>query len=176
MGLSYYVKWKYDVSKLGIKMIKYIELVRHALFFAFAIPISIIDAQTLRIPDALSLGGIAAFLLYELLFPTSVLLSRILGGSFGFLLFLLLRETTKGLGFGDVKYAAFIGIYAGFRLSFVVLLCASCLALFYALISRHLKNDGYKVRIPFAPFLTVGSVCATLWGWSQNVWGGTSWP
>lgn len=142
------------------------------MFLAFALPASFIDARTLRIPDVLSLGGTIAFLLFELIAPSDALLSRIAGGFFGFLLFFLLRETTKGLGFGDVKFAGFIGIYSGMRLYFVVLLCASCFALLFAMLTKRLKHERHTVKIPFAPFLAIGGICTTLWSWSQHYWGG----
>jgi prepilin signal peptidase PulO-like enzyme (type II secretory pathway) len=143
-------------------MIKYTDLVRLVVFLAFGLPAAFIDARTLRIPDILSLGGIIAFLLFEILVPSDALFSRIAGGVFGFLLFLLLRVTTKGLGFGDVKYAGFVGLYSGLRLYFVVLLGASCFALLFALIMKLMKKENRGQKIPFAPFLTLGGICAML--------------
>lgn len=146
-------------------MTKLTDIVRFLLFLAFALPSAYIDARTLRIPDLLTVGGIVALLLFEFILPGAYLISRIAGCCFGFLLFFLLRKTTGGMGFGDVKYAGFIGMFTGLRLFFVVLLCSSFLALVYVMVSARSIKRNLSQKIPFAPFLAIGGICAALWGW-----------
>jgi leader peptidase (prepilin peptidase)/N-methyltransferase len=95
------------------------------------------------------------------------LLSALLGGAVGFVLMLLpyLLTRGRGMGYGDVKLAAFIGLMSGFPLVVVALLVGIVvggLVAVFLLVSRAVKSR--KAAIPYGPFLAVGAMVALIWG------------
>ena len=94
-------------------------------------------------------------------------LSALLGGAVGFVLMLLpyLLTRGRGMGYGDVKLAAFIGLMSGFPLVVVALLVgiiAGGLVAVFLLLSRMVKSR--KAAIPYGPFLAAGAMVALIWG------------
>jgi leader peptidase (prepilin peptidase)/N-methyltransferase len=94
-------------------------------------------------------------------------LSALLGGAVGFVLMLLpyLLTRGRGMGYGDVKLAAFIGLMSGFPLVVVALLVgiiAGGLVAVFLLLSKMVKSR--KAAIPYGPFLAVGAMVALIWG------------
>jgi leader peptidase (prepilin peptidase) / N-methyltransferase len=94
-------------------------------------------------------------------------LSALMGGAVGFVLMLLPYALTRGrgMGYGDVKLAAFIGLMSGFPLVVVALLVgiiAGGLVAVFLLLSRVVKNR--KTAIPYGPFLAIGAMVALIWG------------
>jgi leader peptidase (prepilin peptidase)/N-methyltransferase len=73
----------------------------------------------------------------------------------------------RGLGFGDVRLAGFIGLYLGWLgLSHVAvgLVLGFVLATVAGLVLMVATGGGFRARLPFAPFLGAGAVLAVLWG------------
>ena len=94
-------------------------------------------------------------------------LSALLGGAAGFVLMLLpyLLTRGRGMGYGDVKLAAFIGLMSGFPLVVVALLVGIIMGgivAVFLLVSRLVKSR--KAAIPYGPFLAVGAMVALIWG------------
>jgi len=94
-------------------------------------------------------------------------LSALLGGAVGFVLMLLpyLLTRGRGMGYGDVKLAALIGLMSGFPLVLVALLVgiiAGGLVAVFLLLSRMVKSR--KAAIPYGPFLAAGAMVALIWG------------
>jgi len=94
-------------------------------------------------------------------------LSALLGGAVGFVLMLLpyLLTRGRGMGYGDVKLAAFIGLMSGFPLVVVALLVGIIIGGIVAvfLLASRLVKSG-KAAIPYGPFLAVGAMVALVWG------------
>ena len=155
---------------------------RLGLFSAFALPITVLDARTRRIPDLLSLGAAASLIAFD-----AALLPRQLGASLaaGSLLpaiFWAIRLATGALGGGDVKYSSAIGLLLGLPWCFVSIFLSASAALAFGLCADRRaaagapsarKEGGDAPRrsgqkIPFAPFLTAGALCAYVIGlrWS----------
>ena len=135
------------------------------IYLAFAVPLSIVDIRTMRIPSWLTYAGCAAVLVYIGVYGRMHLLNALTGAAVIFLLFFLLRELThKGLGFGDVRYSLLCGLYSGFPSVLAGCALASlCGLLYFALFHTIKKNVPIKnVKIPFAPFMTAGTVIAAL--------------
>ncbi len=131
------------------------------LFLLFAVPITIFDLREHRIPDALTIGGILLIFAIKLLAkeePVWLLCSE---GFAGFALFWLIRLISRGkMGLGDAKYSALIAVTAGFDSWFTALFiaCAAGLVCSALLIAFFRADRGMK--IPFAPFLSLGAVAA----------------
>lgn len=140
-------------------------LVTLIFYTLFAIPISIIDTRTLKIPNALSyplLAGLAilSFFIERPFFPEPVF-----AAIFCFALFYALHYFTKGLGFGDVKYAAATGLACGFIGSMIAFFIASATALLFAGILLLRGSFTRKQKIPFAPFISFGTIASIIVDW-----------
>ncbi len=135
------------------------------VFLAFAVPLSVIDIRTMRIPIWITYAGYAAALVYLSVYGRQHLLNALTGAAVIFLLFLFLREIThKGLGFGDVRYSLLCGLYCGFPGILAGCALAALGGLLYFALFHIIKRNVpiRNVKIPFAPFMTAGSVTAAL--------------
>ena len=84
--------------------------------------------------------------------------------SFGFLGFLYLITKKKGMGFGDVKLAVFMGLFLGYPKIIVAFYVAFVVGAVISLILIIFKKAGRKTPIPFGPFLILGIFVAWWWG------------
>lgn len=145
------------------KTVVYCKLMIHlklALFLLFALPAAVIDLKTGRLPDPLTYGAAAVQALLLALGDPSALLPA-MAGALGAALFLYsIRRLTKGLGMGDVKLALSIGLACGPLLSFGALALASLTALLIAGPLAALGKIDRKTKIPFGPFLVLGTALA----------------
>jgi prepilin signal peptidase PulO-like enzyme (type II secretory pathway) len=127
------------------------------IFLAFALPVSMIDIRSRRIPDLAVFPCFAAIFVFLLIAQTETLPNRLAAALLSALFFFLMRRVTGGLGLGDVKFAMLIGLCCGLPLACAAFLAAALTGIAGALIFR--RGEGKK-PIPFAPFLTAGTVAA----------------
>jgi leader peptidase (prepilin peptidase)/N-methyltransferase len=140
-------------------------ILRLPLFLLFAVPISFFDIREFRIPDALSLGGMALFLLLRLLLPGGDPLIAAAECATGFAAFWLVHRFTKGrMGLGDAKYSALIAVAVGLQGWFLALFVASVAGILFFLAFMGLRKADRGTRIPFAPFLSLGAALSMLVG------------
>jgi len=85
-------------------------------------------------------------------------------GAAGFLYLLYLITKGKGMGFGDVKLAVFMGLFLGWPKIIVAFYVAFIVGAIVGLISIILKKKKLKSEIPFGPFLIFGTLVAWWWG------------
>jgi leader peptidase (prepilin peptidase)/N-methyltransferase len=91
--------------------------------------------------------------------------SAALGGAIGFAVFLVIALVSRGgMGWGDVKLAALIGLATGFPLAFVAIIMAAILGGVVAVILLATRRRGRREMIPFGPFLAVAAMATLLWG------------
>jgi leader peptidase (prepilin peptidase)/N-methyltransferase len=87
------------------------------------------------------------------------------GGGIGFVLFFLIVIVSRGgMGFGDVKLAALIGLATGFPLVIVALIMGMILGGLVAVVLLGFKIKKRKEAMPFGPFLAVAAIVTLLWG------------
>jgi len=97
--------------------------------------------------------------------PWPEAVNGIIGGGVGFVFLLIPALIYRGgMGWGDVKMAALIGLITGFPLVFVSLLMGVILGGLVAGILLLLKKKKRKEPIPFGPFLAVATIVTLLWG------------
>lgn len=89
-------------------------------------------------------------------------LSALLIGGFFWLLILVTKG--KGMGGGDVKLGAFMGLGLGFPNAFVALILAFFTGAIWGLGAIVLKKKRFGQHIAFGPFLILGSIIALFWG------------
>jgi prepilin signal peptidase PulO-like enzyme (type II secretory pathway) len=125
------------------------------IFLVFALPASMIDIQSWRIPDMAVFPCFAAVFFFLLIAQTEILPNRLAAALLSGLFFFVLRRVSGGLGLGDVKFAMLIGLCCGLPLACVAFLAAALTGIAGVLILRRKEKP-----IPFAPFLTAGAVAA----------------
>jgi leader peptidase (prepilin peptidase)/N-methyltransferase len=85
-------------------------------------------------------------------------------GAAGFLGLLYLITKGKGMGFGDVKLAAFMGLFLGYPKIIGAFYIAFIVGAVIGLILMIFKKANRKTQIPFGPFLILGTTIAWWWG------------
>jgi prepilin signal peptidase PulO-like enzyme (type II secretory pathway) len=98
--------------------------------------------------------------LFDLLRSPSSILWDVSAAGIAFCVFFIIRFITKGLGFGDLKYAALIAFFAGLPYWFAAMMVASVAATLFFFVAIVILKKERKMMIPFAPFLTIGALVA----------------
>ena len=97
--------------------------------------------------------------------PWPEIINGVIGGAIGFVFLLIPALIYRGgMGWGDVKMAALIGLVTGFPLVFVALLMGVILGGLVAGFLLLLKIKKRKEAIPFGPFLSLATIATLLWG------------
>jgi len=97
--------------------------------------------------------------------------SAALGGAIGFGMFLLIALVSRGgMGWGDVKLAALIGLATGFPLVFLTIIMGAILGGIVAVALVIAKKRKRRQTIPFGPFLAVAAMITLLWGSNIMSW------
>jgi leader peptidase (prepilin peptidase)/N-methyltransferase len=87
------------------------------------------------------------------------------GGLMGLgLLSLIVVVYPRGMGLGDVKLAALVGLVVGFPLVLLALFLSFVLGGVVGVAVLLARRAGMKDALPFAPFLAVGGMVALLYG------------
>lgn len=84
--------------------------------------------------------------------------------SSGFLLILYLITKKRGIGFGDVKLAVFMGLFLGWPKIIIALYIAFIVGAIVGIIGILFKKITKKSKIAFGPFLILGTIVAWIWG------------
>ena len=140
-----------------------VEAAIAAFFCAVLVAISAIDLEHRIIPNRIVLPATAVVLVANTLNDPSIEWLAAGAAAFTFLLVAALIYPA-GMGMGDVKLAALMGVALG-RTVPVALMTGMVAALIpsFFLFARH-GSKARKMGIPFGPFLAIGSVVALFWG------------
>lgn len=92
---------------------------------------------------------------------TSIVMGIVIAG---FFLALIIITRGKGMGGGDVKLGAFLGLVLGFPNALVALMAAFLSGAFISLILIFGGKKHLGQVIPFGPFLVFGSLISLFWG------------
>jgi leader peptidase (prepilin peptidase)/N-methyltransferase len=146
-----------------------IELGVVAFYFCLFLIILVIDFEHHLILNKVIYPSVVIALALSIFLPeldsVPSIASAAAGGAVGLGLFLLIVIVSRGgMGWGDVKMAAFIGLVTGFPLIFVTILLAVILGGLVAWILILLKIKSRKQSIPFGPFLSLATMATLLWG------------
>jgi len=170
-GLAY---WQYGLSielpialfYISLFMVIFVIDFEHGLILNKIVYPALVVALVISIfvpPSQLAhISGEVAHLIDNL--PQLGIAQAAIGGGIGFVFFLLVAIVSRGgMGFGDVKLAALIGLVTGY-LVVVALLMGIILGGLVAVILLGFKIRKRKEAIPFGPFLAVAAVVTLLWG------------
>jgi leader peptidase (prepilin peptidase)/N-methyltransferase len=136
------------------------------------VPITLIDLDHRIIPNKLTIAG--AVIAPVLVFATDPgalpehLIAGLAAGGF-FLLAAIVYPA--GMGMGDVKLAAVLGLFLGRAVGpalFIALVAGTLVGA--AVIARKGTREGRKTAVPFGPFLAIGGVVALFAGDAMVDW------
>lgn len=142
------------------------------VFVSFLIVITFIDIDHQLILDKVLIVMAVAGLTIRLYHHSSVAayidigISALLGG--GLLFFITVA--TQGMGLGDVKFAAVLGIWLEWRFLLLALFLAFVAGGLTGIALLTLKLKQRKDRIPFGPFLAIGGFISMLYGYDILTW------
>jgi leader peptidase (prepilin peptidase)/N-methyltransferase len=173
--------WAGSVAWLGVSL----EALAAAVFVTLLLGIALTDVQFYVIPDAFSVGGMAAGLLFALAPGGLVWWGGFVGAALGYGLLWAVRwagdaalrrgliggqeldsvleegETPTTMGEGDLRMMAMVGAFLG---PAGVLLTIFLGALAGSLVFLPLRLLGKRIAIPFGVFLAAGAVLALALG------------
>ncbi|MCG2762412.1 MAG: A24 family peptidase, partial [Candidatus Atribacteria bacterium] len=161
-GLIYLII--YLIYGLSIQSLIYIILSSALIIIAF------IDLNQQIVPDVISLPGIVVGLILSFFVPyisfVDVALGVLVGG--GIILVIGLAGSVifkkEAMGGGDVKLAAMIGAFLGWRYIIISLFLGFFLGALAGIFLILSKIKSREDMVPFGPFIVLGSFITLLWG------------
>ena len=164
--------WKFGIT---------LELVISLVYASLLIIIFVIDLERQLVLDRVVFPGMIIALVFSPFWPGIMginalpgealgrSVSSLAGGGLGLaamaIPYILYR---RGMGFGDVKLGALVGLMCGYPLVFVAILTSWIAGGLVAGILLTFKIKGLKDTIPTATIMTVFSMITLLWG--QVIW------
>ncbi|MEW9699792.1 A24 family peptidase [Paenibacillus sp. SI8] len=149
------------------------ELLPAWLFAAVLVVIVHTDIKQRIIPDRVLAFAAFSIILIRLLWSSPLPLWNYAVSSLaaGGLLLVLGMISNGGMGGGDIKLFAVIGLFLGLESTIFVLFAASVLGILYGGWQRlfHRQEDA-KTFIPFGPFIAVAAVAMYVWGEEISQW------
>lgn len=162
--------WRFEVS---------IELAVALFYICLFMVLMVIDWEKGLILNKIVFPAIVASIVisaaFSLFLPDIEIVPFIgraaIGGGIGLVIFFLIVIVSRGgMGWGDVKLAALIGLATGFPLIFIALLIGVVLGGVVAALLLVFKIKKRKEAIPFGPFLAIAAIATLLWGNSILSW------
>lgn len=145
--------------------------VQAAALLAALIAITAIDVRHQLIPDAITLPGIVAGFVANLVSRQVPWLESAIGVAVGGGVFLLIiLASGGGMGGGDMKLGAMLGAFLGWKSTLFAIFVGVILGGALALVLLASGRYGRKDPVPFGPFLALGGVVGLFWGERVVTW------
>jgi len=159
-----------------------LELAIVLIYTCWLIVIFVIDLENQLVLNIVTYPGMILALALSLFWPGIIevagwlpagalgrLLSSLAGGVLGLILMALpIIFYPKGMGWGDVKLGALVGLMTGFPLVIIALLMSWIMGGLVAALLLAFRIKGRKDPIPSATFLALSAMVTLLWG--QAIW------
>jgi leader peptidase (prepilin peptidase)/N-methyltransferase len=155
---------------LSIQSLVYLILASALIIIAF------IDLKEQIVPDVISLPGIVVGLILSFIVPYISFINSVLGALVGGGIILIIAWIgsiifkKEAMGGGDVKLAAMIGAFLGWRYTIISLFWGFFLGALIGIILIMTKIKKREDTIPFGPFIALGSIITLLWGEKIIAW------
>ncbi|MCF6138104.1 prepilin peptidase [Pseudalkalibacillus berkeleyi] len=141
------------------------ELIGSLIIVSLLIIIFISDIFYMLIPDKILLFFAPLVILYRFWIPTEPWWDAWLGSIIGFsLLFLIAVISKGGMGGGDIKLFAVLGLFFGWKGILLILFLASLIGSVIGIILMILKKVERKQHVPFGPFIVLAAFITLFWG------------
>ena len=146
------------------------EALVYYVFIITLVVITYIDLDHQIIPDVISIPGIPVFFLAAFAIPGMTwkdsLLGLLAGGGSLYLIAVTYQFVSKkeGMGGGDIKLLAMIGVLIGWKgVLFTIFVASAVGTLIGIIIMVHSRKD-MKLAVPFGPFLSIGAMTYIFFG------------
>jgi len=155
---------------LSIQTLIYIILSSALIIIAF------IDLNEQIVPDVISLPGIGAGLILSFFVPYISFINSALGVVVGGGIILVIGLAgsvifkKEAMGGGDVKLAAMIGAFLGWKYTIISLFLGFFLGALAGIFLILSKIKSREDMVPFGPFIALGSIIILLWGEKIITW------
>lgn len=180
------IPWRYPAVEFGTAALFLLCFLRFGLSVQgvgmaalcfLLLGLAAMDAETMRLPDAFTLPGIALGVVYAAVLPGGVgvdwrgALASVLSAAVAALAILVIRwaylaaRGAEGMGVGDVKLFAMIAAWLGWRLSLLTLVLGvlAAAAAGVAMLRRS-RKPAREARLPFGSFLCAAAIYAIFAG------------
>jgi len=102
---------------------------------------------------------------------TAGIANAAMAGAIGFAIFLLIAVVSRGgMGWGDVKLVALIGLATGFPLVLFAIVLAAIIGTIVAVAMMIARRKRFRETLPFGPFLAVATMITLVWGSDVLAW------
>lgn len=141
-------------------------LIFNLVIASFLIAIFFFDLLYREIPDQLSVPLIAVALVGNFIFKTLEPADMLIGALIALIFFGGQVLLSKGawMGSGDIRLGIFMGVFFGWKLFLVALLLSYAIGAFASISLLISKKATMKSRVPFGPFLVIGTLTTTFFG------------
>jgi leader peptidase (prepilin peptidase)/N-methyltransferase len=130
------------------------------------------DLDTRKVPNEVIVFALVAGVPAQLLAHPGSWLTWTLSAVIAFtVMFVVALAYPSGMGMGDVKLAAVLGLYLGRAVApamFIAFATGTIVGL--AIMVRLGAAVGRKTRVPFAPFMALGGIISLFWGEAMVQW------
>jgi leader peptidase (prepilin peptidase)/N-methyltransferase len=142
-----------------------ILFLKYCFLSSILIVICFIDMKNQIIPDEMIIAGLLAGIIFSSVDIQNLLRDYIPGALIGSGILLLIVILSKGgMGGGDVKLMAVIGIFLGWRKALLALFISFILGGIFAFVLLITRKKGMKDAVPFGPFLGAAAMVTVFYG------------
>lgn len=144
----------------------------HLIYAAFLIAIFFYDLEESRIPDVFLFPLIVVALIGSFIMGKPDSMSMIIAIGISVLFFggQILLSRGKWLGDGDLYLALGLSLMFGWRMLLVAIVLSYTIGAFVSLMLMATKKVSSKSKIPFAPFMVLGSFLTIFFGEEMLAW------
>ena len=141
------------------------EIALGLAFCALLVVVTLTDLDRRVIPNrVLAVGAVAAVAIAAVTDPSSLVERGIAAVAAGGFLFLVALAYPRGMGMGDVKLVAVMGLYLGSAVAPAVLVGFAAGALVGVVLIALRGAGARKQAVPFGPFLALGGIIGLWYG------------
>lgn len=142
-----------------------IQQIKLLALIALLLPTAVVDLRTQKIPNSFLLSSLviwAALTVIEVIFDpadavSTLIDSFIAGAIIGAFFLVLLLVSRNGIGMGDVKLFAVIGLYQGVWGAVSSVFASMLVSFVVAIVLLIARKKGKKDAMPFAPCIFAGT-------------------
>lgn len=161
-----------------------LQMLGLTLFFCWLLALSLIDLDTMLLPNPLTQSGLVLGILYQLIIGfssgTHAIAEQLMFGVLGAVLGVWLFDSISfigsvalgqlAMGAGDAKLAAMIGAWLGWQQVLVSSFLACAIGAFIGGGAIAMGLMSRRQPMPFGPYLALGGMIAALWGETLVRW------
>lgn len=141
------------------------ELIVSLTLISMFIIITVSDIKYMIIPDKVLLFFAPILVIERIIIPIGKWWNPLLGAATGFSLLLLITVVSKGgMGGGDIKLFAVLGLILGWKLVLLAFFLSTLFGAVFGLIGMLFKKVERGKPMPFGPYIALGTLVSYFYG------------